>query len=426
MAVASPARVETSNDATAVPRANSLRPFALVLIAIGLLRLIPVVTTSGFHDDFYHYYLGGWMYANGLNAYTEPLSLHCDRLGVEADPCIPFAAHPPLILGMFSLLSTFTPETAYWIWLACQFTIGLLFVEVTRRIVGCSWNDFRWLIVVAIYCNSLCVHKLVYYSQIQLLIATLMYLALAANMRRQHVRACGWITLAAAIKIFPVVLIPWFVFSGYRRLRDWELYRRLATIVVVAGTCVLVSGIGTWHDFVTIGIPNLSNHAMKWANGSIQSFVFFFSDTAIGGSFVESGHAKLAATLASILLLSIAYMAVVFRRPTQRVAFSILLIAATIGGVITWPNYMSMLLLPIALLWFSLATTKSLWKRYIGILAGTLTLMPRLDTLFFATGGETMGHVLLTFYPLYAVIVVAWLLLSSEDREATSTHGYAG
>lgn len=404
--LSSNARIDASSP-TAIENPRRVRFVAVLLIAIGCLRLVPLLAESGYHNDFGHYYLGGWMLSTGLNPYTEPLSEHCHLLGTTPDPTIPYAAHPPMLLALFSLLANFSPAIAFGIWVFVQFAVFAAFLEVTRRLLNWRWSDFRWLVVVAVFCNATSVQRLFYYSQVQLLVATVLYLALLANLQRRHLTACGLLTLATAFKIFPVILVPWFFFSGVSKLSD--VTRRTLVVCVVGVLCLLCSGVSTWHDFVTTGLPALSNHAVKWTNLSVQNLVSLLSYTSSGDLF--RNHARTLGSVASVCLIGAAYLGVIVRRPPPKISFCVLLSAMTVGGVICWSHYFAMLLLPVALLWRAAPEMKSSLTRITAGVTGTLVLMPQLDSVFIERGGNSIARILLQFYPLFAVIMMGALLL---------------
>lgn len=400
----------TSRTATSADLSWNLRVVAYGLLALAVLRLVPLVSWTNFHNDFSHYYLGGWMLASGLNPYTEPLEFHCDRLGISPDPTIPYAAHPPLILLLFSQLSNLSPPIAYGVWLIVQLACLLGFLEVTRRILDQRWDSHAWLLIAAVFANSICVQKLFYYSQVQILVGLMAYLALWAHLQRRHAWACGLITLAAAFKIYPVVLLPWFFLAGIRSSSD--VARRTAAVLGMGSACMTLPGITTWIDFLVIGVPRLSDHAVKWTNYSVQNFIFLLGRTAPGESLAElfGDRTKLIAALASLALIGLTYLSLFVRRTDPRTAFCMLVIAAAVGGVIAWAHYLTLLFLPVALLWQNTAHRSKAGWYAPACIVGLLIWMPQLDFLVLESKGS-VGRVLLHFYPLFAAVVASMGLL---------------
>ena len=56
-------------------------------------------------NDFIHYYYGAKLVAAGQNPYAAELLPLIEAAGGEYDPRIPHAAHPPLLLRSFGLIS---------------------------------------------------------------------------------------------------------------------------------------------------------------------------------------------------------------------------------------------------------------------------------------------------------------------------------
>ena len=392
----------------AVDSKSSLRILTVVLILLSCFRIVSNLSSTDIHNDFSHYYLGGWMYANSFNPYTEHLDAHCERLGFQADALIPHASHPPLLLLMFSLLSGCSPSVAYTIWAVCQFAILVCFLDVSRRILRLKWGDYSWLVIVAVFCNSTSVQKHFFYSQVQLLVGLICYLAFLASTRKRHVAACGLITLATGLKLYPLVLLPWFLWEGRTAGA-----RRYLVVLAVGLACLILPGIRTWYDFACLGIPNLAEHSVRWTNLSIQSLLQLLSQTP--SMVVESAGSpatNFTASCASLILIALAYLAIVLKRPESRVAFGVLLSTATVAGVIAWSHYFTLLLLPVALLWGRAMSMKSPLVRILGCVAGVLVIMPQLDSVFFFGAPTSVSRVLLQFYPLLSTFIVCVLLLN--------------
>ncbi len=415
----------STNAATSISpladRTTVLKWFAYGLVILAVFRVLSIFSASTLHSDFSHYYLGGWLFANEINAYTEPLAIHCEQLGVKIDSFNLYASHPPLILLLFSLLSKLPPPLAYSVWFIAQLGVFAGFLEVTRRILDWRWSDDSWLLVVAVFVNSNCVQEVFYYSQVQVLVGLMIYLALIAHLKQKHVVACGLVTLAAAFKLYPIVLLPWFFFSSLRAMRD--ISSRILAVGVAGLACLLLPGVSNWVDFVTIGIPGLSERAMRLpTNFTVQNLMYTLTLTAPGDylSDLVGGHVKSAAMLASLFVVGGTYLAVMTRRPSSRVAFCGLVAAMTIGGSIAWSHYLTLMLLPVALVWK--ATDGFTWKtKLLAFAAGGMVFMPEIDLSLFPfrdpQGFYPLGRILLHFYPMFAVVVIGFLVFRIRSND---------
>lgn len=387
------------------------RLFAVAVIAVSIVRLAPAISFDQIHNDFSHYYIGGWLLANDLNVYTTSIEPYCARWGVEYDPTIPYAAHPPLILAWFSLFSVLPMKVAYCLWLACQFACVAGFVELTRRILKYRWNEPFWLLILGVYFNSLSFQLLFYYSQIQLAVGVLIYAAIYSDQNQRRRLACGLITVASAVKIYPVVLAPWFFFRQLRSLRDAA--QRIGIMAITSAGCLALPGLGIWRDFVSLGVPTLAVNATKWCNYSLQNLVGMLSKAqaiAIGISPDSIQAPKTVASLVAVLAVVVCYALAYKMRSRAIAAVSVLLCVTMFAGIITWSHYLTVLLLPLALLFKSARDAKQLPMQVASLGLGILLLTPKIDFAIFESFQWNSLRILAHFYPLYIAIAVVVLL----------------
>ncbi len=395
------------------------RILSVAVIALAIIRLAPAISLDQIHNDFSHYYIGGWLYANGLNAYTTSIEPFCIQRGIEYDPTIPYAAHPPLILAWFSLFSALPMKVAYCLWLGCQFGCVASFIELTRRILKYQWSDSFWLLILGVYFNSLSFQLLFYYSQIQLAVGTLIYAAILADQTQRRRWACCLITVASAVKIYPVLLAPWFFF---RRLHSFrEAAFRVGTMVITSAGCLAIPGLGTWRDFVLLGVPALADNATKWCNYSMQNLIGMLSKTqaiTAGTPVAAIEMPKATAALVAVIATMVCYVVACTMRKRPTASISVLLCVTTFAGIITWSHYLTVLLLPLALLFKTGRSAKQLPMQLVTLTLGFVLLTPKID---FAVIGEHQWsslRVLAHFYPLFIATLVVILLarLSADGR----------
>ena len=396
-----------------------VRVLALGLLCLGGIRLLSSISFEIFHNDFSHYYIGGTLLAEGLNAYREPLREHSQAFGVAYDPRIPYAAHPPLILSCFSLLSRFPMPAAYGLWLMCQLAALLGSIEIARRIVGFSWRDNLWLAGIAVFVSSTCVESLIYYSQVQMIVALPILLAVLASIRGRKAWACALITLASAIKIYPVVLAPWFFLRGPA---TWsESLRRFAAGGAMALLCIVIPGPQAWIDFATLAVPELNKHAMQWGNYSLQNFVMLVAHTIYADTVLDWALTSFSflASLPSLMAVAVGYLLAYRLKMDNVAAIALLVIAAATTGIICWSHYFTLLLLPLAVLWrYAIGSSSSRYQ--IAAMAVTLVVAnPQLDLLVWGAVDSNLRF-LLHFSPLLAAGMLAVMILRGHhSREHT-------
>lgn len=89
-----------------------------------------------------------------------------------------------------------------------------------------------------------------FFSQCQLLIGAMILIAYTCLRNGRPVAACLAITTVACLKLFPAVLVPWFL---WRASRDWTVHWRCAGAAMVWSAGLLVaSGLEHWRQFWTL------------------------------------------------------------------------------------------------------------------------------------------------------------------------------
>lgn len=394
------------------------RIVAVALICLGFIRLAPTISFTEIHNDFSHYYIGGMLFANGYNVYTTGIEPFCQELSVPYDPTIPYAAHPPLVLAWFSLFAMLPMQAAYALWLVCQLACAAGFAELTRRIMGFRWDSVLWLCIVGIALNTLSFRLLFYHSQIQLAVGAIIYATILADQNHRSKLACCLITVAAAIKIYPVVLAPWFFFRHLSSWRDGSF--RVVAMAATSLVCLAIPTFGVWQDFVELGVPSLAENATKWCNYSIQNFAHFLARVSTQPETQASTLLpKLLATSAAVASILAAYGLAISMRRVPVAAVSALLCVTMFAGIITWSHYATVLLLPLALLAGHAVGQKNYTLQAATLCIGMLMLTPKLDFAIFESVGWSYLRVISHFYPLYAAIAIVALLWTQRDRMST-------
>lgn len=401
-----------------IGQSKFIRIAAVAVIVLGCARMLNQVSFFNFSNDFSHYYIGASIYANGGCPYTEHLAPYCEQYNVPFDPVIPYAAHPPLIQWWFSRLTIFPMPIAFGIWLGVQMMLLGGCIETARRLTRFQWSDPAWLLLVGVFLNSTAVQSLIYYAQVQMFIGLIAYLALSSHLKGRSPMACALITLISAFKIYPVVLAPWFLFAGVKQVRD--LRPRLAAMAGMSIFCLTLPGFQTWIDFVNLGVPTLADNAHIWRNYSLQNFIAF----ALGDFGRSSTWIKTLASTLSVAFIASAYIVVYAKKLAPREAFSLILIAATFGGIIAWSHYMTLMFLPVCLLASHAMKQPQRAYRYAAVLASVLIWSPKLDETFFQHS-EHLTRVLLHFYPLFGITILIALLISDGPLKSVSQKGQA-
>lgn len=393
------------------------RVLALTLLAIAVVRLLGVTPGAVGRNDFAHYYLGARMVAAGEDPYTTPLRPLMEQRGFAYDERIPHAAHPPLLLRAFTLVSWLPPETAYAVWLACQFGLLAALGVFVWRALAPALSGVWALAAVALALNSTTVLRHTYYSQVQVLVAVLIAAAWAAKSRERGAAGAALVAAAAAFKLYPAALVPWFVLSGVGGWRGAA--RRALAAAGVFAAAVAVTGPHAWVGFVLDGMPVIQRSVgSSLTNYSLPSALLVFGDTLAGAGIAQrSEHAlKLLGRLASIVVIAAAYLAIWRWRLKDEAALGLLTVAMLVASPVCWSHYFVLMILPAC--WLARGAWATADPRF-GVAAAIVALgclMPELDA-GVPLGDGGAARMALHFYPLYALTLAAMLFVTLGRRK---------
>ena len=293
-----------------------------------------------------------------------------------------------LICVPLALLAAPAPDVARGFWILLNYAAVVLALHLITRLVYQRGLSFRVQsdglslatpeVLVPLLLTDRYVTGNFDHLQINIVIFTLalagLYLQATGN------EFAGSLTLgsAAAIKVMPVVFIPYL---AYRRRWRPAAYTTVATAAFSLSP-VLIFG---WQRFWDYVVAWRTAVAVGWGVGKMNQSVFAMWDRFIGHgmrpfvtagiSFVpESGDARaIAATVASLGLVTLLALWI-FRRPAAPSGWamlsewSVVFIVSVLFGMVCWKAYLVVLLLPNTVLfaaWRS-ARTPARERRIIG------------------------------------------------------------
>jgi hypothetical protein len=258
-----------------------LDALALGLALFGVAHVARVLPSRAISNDFAHYYISSRLLLTGRDVYTTPLPPEYERWGFRYGHVIPTATNPPLLVDVFAPFAALPPRAAFWAWALLEIvSLGCVLVVIWRltptRVSGLAASRLlapvRRLVCAGIIASAP-VYWHFYFSQSQLLIAAIILIAYACLRNGKPVTACLAITTAAWLKLYPVMLVPWFL---WRASRDWNISRKCAGAALAWSVgIVLASGPGQWNGFWTYGMKVLEAWA-EWQrhfNFTVPSFV---------------------------------------------------------------------------------------------------------------------------------------------------------
>ncbi len=390
-----------------IPRLPASRFALAAMLLIGLLmRALLFDSYPVLEIDYYRYLWDGAVLANGFNPYAlsaaQVPGSELEVLALQAGPVFErinyrelSSIYPPLAQLLFALAHWLEPWQAdglRYLYLLADGIVLLLILSILKRLrLSPWWSCIYWwnpLLIILTY-NGL---------HMDLLLLPLLMLALQSMIAQRPIAACSALALAAGIKLWPLLLLPFALRGLLRRRRQLAL--AVASVVAIASFVILPMLL-----FASADHSGLAAFTQHWQRNSalfaqIAGLLSLFGDDA-------QMHARLLVAL--ILLLLPCYL---LRREPADGSQLIRAITITIATLF--------LLSPVQLPWYCL------W--FLPLLCfyphPALLLLGALMPIYFARfyfdfRGETVlfdhGIVWLQYLPPLALI-----LLLPRDRQAAA------
>ncbi len=251
----------------------SLMVLALGPALLGVGRIARDLPARADGNDFAHYYISSRLLLTGADLYSTPLQPEYERWGFRYTHPIPTATNPPLLITVFAPFALLPPVIAFWSWVMLEMLcLGSILVLMWRLLADRLSVPMR-CIVCATAVASATVYWHFFFSQCQLLVAAILLLAYACLRNGKPVSACLAVTTAMGLKLFPAVLVPWFL---WRSSRQWTTRLKCAGAVLVwSVVLVLASGLQHWQQFRTQGMKVVEDWIVwqRHFNFTVPSFV---------------------------------------------------------------------------------------------------------------------------------------------------------
>jgi hypothetical protein len=283
----------------------------------------------------------------------------------------------------------YVPATVAWNLLSLVLLAGSLVVLLLELRFDATPSHLVLLSVVLGLWPPLWFHL----AQGQLGIAILFLLTLAWRAARngRDTIAGSIIGLAAAIKIFPAVLIAYFIFRRRFRLA----ISGILAFALISAVTLLITGPDTFRDYLIIVLPTLKRFNEYGRNASLTGF------------FSRLVNPSLAGVVA--LMASVWVAGAIWVRSTRAdfdEGFALAITGTLLITPLTWPHSLVILLLPLAVYRARLAYADSLSRWLAGagwlLMAVPQTLLPGFDESKPASAAVSLTVLSVNFYGLLA------------------------
>jgi hypothetical protein len=379
---------------------------AVVVALASLSRYVHLMPQAAHASDFSHYYLSGRMLLEGRSPYATPLVKIAKQYDLVLSPDSATGTNPPLLQWLFAPFAMLRPPAAFWLWSLLQAAALGVILWLTRLLLAERLTTRAWRFVV---CGAVAsVPMLIHFTeaQTQLLIGALMLAALALLLNGRPTAACLTAVAAGLLKLFPFVLLPWFVWRGGRTWRQRAGLAIVSLGVIVLG--VVVSGPSLWQDFIQHGLPSVR----YWS----QNFIFNYCLAAFvahcGGSWTPG-------LIAGCLAIAGAYLLCVRLREDKEAQFCLLSMAMLAGGTTSWSHYMVLAIFPVAAMATRVSANPS-WARALLFTAAVMAL-DNVDapTSAFPEGWH-LAKLLWVYTPLFGQLVLAAMFATRPNPRGSA------
>jgi hypothetical protein len=387
----------------------------IVLLMAAILRIVFILPSRASQNDFAHYYLSSRLLIDGDDPYRTPLKPLYAAHGFVFDARIPTATNPPPLLWLIAPFSLMSPGVAHGMWSGFNGLSLVACLLMIRRMACADWPRTSWWFAVVAVLWSYPLFDHFAFAQVQLELAALLLGAFGLQQSGKPGASCVLVALAAMLKLFPVLMLPWFVFHSAVGWR--EVLRRLTIVGMVWLIIFAATGLTLWQGFLQHGLPVISTGVMnQWGNQSLPSLVLNVASASRG--FVLTSESSRfwwsVASITGVVAVAASYVMVWAKKGESRVRFGVLLLAMVVCGTTAWTHYF------VFLLWPAIVAVDLAWKHPATVrrvLTGVMVvlLVFPVGDLLASTLGEppVIVKIFLGYLPFVGAVLSGGLLVSS-------------
>jgi hypothetical protein len=235
--------------------------FAMFLMLIYVLFLAAHLNTR--KNDFSAVYLWSAAARKGMNPYADDLTRLRSQFSLD-DNGNHHAVYPPLLIVAFEPITLLPPITAYWVW----FCVSLFALMASFGLL--LGREAFLFALLALFYEPLTDHFL--WAQSYTVVLLLLAISIRAMANGRHTVAGVSLAIAGALKVFPLVILLYFV-----RTRRWRVV--FAAAVGLFTISALTTGLMGWNrtlSFLASSSPEVWVH---WG--------FTHSNVSIGATIAQ-------------------------------------------------------------------------------------------------------------------------------------------
>lgn len=322
---------------------------AAVIVLLSLWKIVVVMPHQAKEFDFAHFYTWSGMLREGRNPYLYLAPDEYTRHGFRFQSETPSATYPPSLLRLFSPLTLLSPRTAFVAWVGVQLASLAGVLWLTWCLLRDRLSARGMYFVCAATLASTAIYHHFISSQVQLQLTLLLLLGFVWHKSGRDTLACITVAAAGFVKLFPLVLLPWFVWRGQGKPESRLTRGGLATAFLMLG--VLLTDFRLWSDFFEQSAPILKHWAQHHLfNYTVPSLVlhigYGLNHFSVTNETVQQWWtAGIAIGLGTI---AVAYFWCLRASNDASAQFSLLSCAMLAGIPTSWEHYLVILIYPLA------------------------------------------------------------------------------
>jgi hypothetical protein len=346
--------VAASDTPLADPRTSVLRLALWASAAVVALLYFGPAFVSVFRPqpDTYSDFVQEWLSARNFWAgdpvYSPQHAAMLKHTGIDLPAFaseLPWNAHPPVAVLVALPFGQFADyATAHFAWNLGNFflfVLSLVLVARELRIEVQGWMIFAALALVVSW-NA--VLSQLYQGQLNFMILFLLVVAWVADRRGYQTLAGASVGAAAAMKIFPALLLVYFVATGRWRAVAATLLAGLLLHVVA----LLLFGPTAFETYVRDVLPSLNVFQGSWLNVSLTGY-WKRVGVALGVPMLGRILAVVCQFLVVVAVWWVSRRAARAGEPDR--AFALVVVGMLLASPVAWVHYFVLLTLPLLIFW---------------------------------------------------------------------------
>ena len=325
--------------------------FAFLFVLFSLTNLAIKLPERSTENDFTHYYLATKIFLDGKNPYKIDLAPLYSEYGFENKDIITkiISPYPPSFFVFFAPFAMLKPNQAFIGWVLLEALSLCTILWLTKILLINRLSNRAWFFFCVAIITSGWVYSNFHFSQVGLFLTAIILLGFALHRNASHTAACFVISIAGLLKIFPFILLPWFLIKGKTSIKD-KIFRAIFLLVFFI-IVINLTGSKNWLEFIDHSMNSVIADSINSANNySLPSFIISIGYAFNNYSLSEFQNSLLntIGMLIGLSLMGLCYFICFKTNDDSEAEFCLICLAMLTGNIRTFGHYFVFLIFPIA------------------------------------------------------------------------------